>query len=240
MDGYPDEDQYLEDPEEVPVRALGGSWDMETFLKAHEEVFAESDSDRFDNDKEIWTNWVQELRYNLDVDQGSMEYFSRDFTYAIVDKEALTPVPSGAVKTICEKLVNAITARENSFGRRNSNVKFKAELEEILKDDGEFKSRQTMIRFCNIVDGVVTKWTAMNHHVESRKNKREQSIVDQKADKERSKSQKSNPAAAMPLLSTSVGEHCDGCGKPNHKRKDCTREKSSSIRSKKTAVLKVL
>lgn len=31
---------------------------METFLKALEEVFAKSDSDRFDNDKEIWTNRI--------------------------------------------------------------------------------------------------------------------------------------------------------------------------------------
>lgn len=131
-----------------------------------------------------------------------------------MDKEALTPVPSGAVKTICEKLVDAITLRENGFGRHNSNIKFKAELEEI--------------RFCNIVEGVVTKWTAMNHDVESRKNKREQSIVGQKADKERSKSQKSNPAPALPLLSTSVGEHCDKCGKSNHKRKDCIQGESES------------
>ena len=79
----------------------------------------------------------------------------------------------GAVKSICEKLVNAITARENSFGRYNSNVKFKAELEKTLKDDVEFKARPTVIRLCNIVEGVVTKWTAINHDVESRKNKRE-------------------------------------------------------------------
>ena len=60
------------------------TWDMETFLKALKEVFA----DRFDSDKEIWTNWVQELCYNLQVGKASMEDFSRVFTYAIVDKEA--------------------------------------------------------------------------------------------------------------------------------------------------------
>jgi hypothetical protein len=38
---------------------------METFLKALEEVFAESDSDRFETATALWKNWSHDLRYSL-------------------------------------------------------------------------------------------------------------------------------------------------------------------------------
>ena len=60
--------------------------DMETFLKALEEVFAESDSDRFETATVLWKNWSHDLRYSLEVDQGNMDNFSRIVTRAIVDK----------------------------------------------------------------------------------------------------------------------------------------------------------
>ena len=39
--------------------------------------------------------------------------------------------------------------------------------------------------------------------------------------KDNKKGKASQPPRAVPMA-TSVAEHCEGCGKPNHKRRDCT------------------
>jgi len=92
---------------------------METFLKALEEVFAESDSDRFETTTTLWKNWSHDLRCSLEVDQGDMDNFSRIFTRAIVDKHHVTPIPESEVKSICWKMVGALTAKENKWGTSN-------------------------------------------------------------------------------------------------------------------------
>ena len=127
---------------------------METFLKALEEVLAESDSDRF----ETTTALSHNLRYSIKVDQWDMDNFSRIFTRVIVDKHHVTPIPETEVKSIC--------------------------------------------------------W------------KRAQSEADQLQEKSRSK--KSAPNPGVPLLSATVGDHCDGCGKRNHHQRDCLSGKPES------------
>jgi hypothetical protein len=92
---------------------------METFLKALEEVFAESDSDRFETTTTLWKNRSHDLRYSLEVDQGDMDNFSRIFTRAIVDKHHVTPISESEVKSICWKMVGALTAKENKWGTSN-------------------------------------------------------------------------------------------------------------------------
>jgi hypothetical protein len=62
--------------------------------------------------------------------------------------------------------------------------------------------------------------------VNSRKGKRAQSEADQLA--KQSKSKKSAPNPGVPLLSATVGDHCDGCGKRNHHRRDCLSGKTES------------
>ena len=84
-------------------------WDMETFLEALEEVFAESNSDRFETATALRENWSYDLPYSLEVDQGDMDNFSRIFTTS----------PETEVKSICWKMVGALTAKENKWGTSN-------------------------------------------------------------------------------------------------------------------------
>ena len=93
---------------ENPSNDWQNEWDMETFLKALEEVFAESDSDRFETATSLLKNWSHDLRYSLEVDQGDMDNFPRIFTRAIVDKHHVTPIPESEVKSICWKMVGEI------------------------------------------------------------------------------------------------------------------------------------
>jgi hypothetical protein len=86
---------------------------MEIFLKALEEVLAESDSNRFETATALWKHWSYELRFSLEVDQRYMDNFSRIFTRAIVDKHHVTPMTETEVKSICWKLVGALKAKEN-------------------------------------------------------------------------------------------------------------------------------
>ena len=102
-------------------------------------MFAESDSDRFETATALWKNWSHDLRYSLEVDQGDMDNFSRIFTTAIVDKHHVTPIPESEVKSICWKMVGALTAKENKWGTSNPNQKFHQEFEAALKNDREFE-----------------------------------------------------------------------------------------------------
>jgi hypothetical protein len=192
---------------------------MEIFLKALEKVFAESDSDRFETATALWENLSHDMRYSLEVDQGNMDNFSRIFTRAIVDKHHVTPIPESEVKAICWKMVGALTAKENKWGTSNPNQKFRQEFEAALKNDREFEQLPTVERFLFICEELVHKWELMFHDVNSRKGKRAQSEADQLA--EQSKSKKSAPNPGVPLLSATVGDHCDGCDKRNHHRRDC-------------------
>jgi len=85
---------------------------MESFLKA-------LDSDRFETTTTLRKNWSHDLRYSLEVDQWDMDNFSRIFTRAIVDKHHVTPIPESEVKSICWKMVGALTAKENKWGTSN-------------------------------------------------------------------------------------------------------------------------
>jgi hypothetical protein len=50
-------------------------WDMETFLKALEEVFSEQDSDRFETATSLWKNWSYDLRYTGKLIIGKLSEF---------------------------------------------------------------------------------------------------------------------------------------------------------------------
>jgi hypothetical protein len=142
---------------ENPSNDWQNEWDMETFLKALEEVFAESDSDRFETATALWKNGSYDLRYNLEVDQGDMDNFSRILTRAIVDKHHLTPMPESEVKSICWRMVPALKARENKWGNSNPNLKFHQEFEAALKNDQEFEHLPTVERFLFICEELVHK-----------------------------------------------------------------------------------
>jgi len=53
------------------------------------------------------------------VDEGDMDNFARIFTRAIVDKHHVTPISESEVKSICWKMVGALTAKENKWGTSN-------------------------------------------------------------------------------------------------------------------------
>jgi hypothetical protein len=104
-----------------------------------------------------------------------MDNFSRIFTRAIVDKHHVTPISESEVKSICWKMVGALTAKENKWGTSNP-IKKTAR---SLKNDREFEQLPTVERFLFICEGFVHKWELMFHVVNSRKGKRAQSEADQ-------------------------------------------------------------
>ena len=70
-----------------------------------------------------------------------------------------------------------------------------------------------------VCEKLIYKWQQVQFQYDFRNDKRSPGPSDASRDKKKSKS--SQPPRAAPMA-TEVGEHCEGCGKPNHKRKDCT------------------
>ena len=70
-----------------------------------------------------------------------------------------------------------------------------------------------------ICEKLIYKWQQVQFQYDFLNDKRAPIPADLSRDSRKTKSSQPPKAATM---ATEVGEHCNGCGKPNHQRKDCT------------------
>ena len=88
-----------------------------------------------------------------------------------------------------------------------------------MSDDPDHQSHAAIDQFLLICEKLIYKCQQVQFQYDFRNDKRSPGPSDASRDKKKSKS--SQPPRAAPMA-TEVGEHYEGCGKPNHKRKDCT------------------
>ena len=116
-------------------------------------------------------------------------------------------------------LLYQFIASDNPAKDSVPNRTFHAEFQPALKDDETFQDNRTCDRFLLICEKLIYKWQQVQFQYDFWNDKRALGPSDSTRDNKKSKS--SQPPRAVPMA-TAVGEHCEGCGKPNHKRMDCT------------------
>ena len=77
----------------------------------------------------------------------------------------------------------------------------------------------TIDQFLLVCEKLIYRWQQVQFQYDFRNDKRATSPADLSRDRKKTKS--SQPPKAAPMA-TEVGEHCEGCGKRNHLRQDCT------------------
>ena len=101
--------------------------------------------------------------------------------------------------------------------RKHSNIKFEAELEQILRNDDQYQTKGTLERFLYLCEGLIVQWERLHFDSVSRGMKRKEGTDDGEGNKKA----RGESSGYRPLMIASVGEHCEGCGIPRHKRETC-------------------
>jgi len=130
-------------------------------------------------------------------------------------------------------LRNVFTTTTNEFKSNVTNIKFEAELEAILRNDEQYQNRSTLEGFLYLCEGLIVQWERLHYDSGLTGN-----------EGEGNKKARGKSTGYKPLLISSMGEHCEGCGIPRHKRESCNlkehpdfnREGKSSSYKKKKAI----
>lgn len=130
---------------------------MESFLTALEEVYAFDPVDKFAEPREIWRELAYELSLKLKVDYADMGR-SREFTTVLVKKITKHPILKEVEYTVLKYLRHVFAATSNVFKREATNIKFEAELAEVLYTDEQYQNKNTMERFLFLCEGLIIRW----------------------------------------------------------------------------------
>ena len=69
-------------------------------------------------------------------------------------------------------LKHAFTTTTNEYKRNVTNIKFEAELEEILRNDDQYQTKGTLERFLYLCEGLIVQWERLHFDLVSRGTKR--------------------------------------------------------------------
>jgi hypothetical protein len=132
---------------------------------------------------------------------------------ALVEKEHLHPIPPEDLYQVLKDLLYAFIATGNPWKDKNPNKK-------ALRDNEEHQSKMSLNRFLSICEKLIYKWqrAAFTYVFNTDKWDLEEPEGDSR---DKKKANSSQVPRAVPLAAT-VGVHCNGCGKGNHVRMDCT------------------
>jgi hypothetical protein len=68
----------------------------------------------------------------------------------------------------------------NEFKRNVTNIKFEAELEDILRNDEQYQNRSTLERFLYLGEGLIVQWERLHYDSVSRRMKRKRGTMREK------------------------------------------------------------
>lgn len=181
---------------------------------------------------------------------------SRKFTAVLVKLNTKHPIPAEVEWSVLKTLQHVFTTTTNEFKSNVTNIKFEAELEEILRNDEQYQNRSTLERFLYLCEGLIVQWERLHYDSgltgnegEGNKKARGESTGYKSLliSSMRELLERNSMFCTHHLYQTCKNlEHCEGCGIPRHKRESCNlkehpdfnREgKSSSYKKKKTLIV---
>ena len=167
--------------------------------------------DRFMETSSIWQAIAIDLARSVEVDPADMNKLSEKFVAVLVEKNLLHPIPAKDVYQNTQEPALCIHRKgQPSEGLRP---------QQALAEDPVYQERASFDQFLLVCEKLIYKWSENQLHYDFRNKKRAPSPADSSRDSKKTKS--SQPPKAEPMV-TEVGTHCEGCGKPNHLRQDCT------------------
>ena len=81
-----------------------------------------------------------------------------------------------------------IATTTNEFKRNVTNIKFEAELEEILRNDDQYQTKGTLERFLYLCEGLTVKWERLHFDSVSRGMKKKRGMTKERGTKKRGES----------------------------------------------------
>ena len=118
---------------ENPSKNWRQDWNVHTFLRALEEVYALEPKDRFMESTSIWQSITYELRGTLHVDPRNMHELSETYVAALVD-----------LYQVLKDLLYAFIGTGNPWKDKNPNRTFYQEFKKALRDDEEHQSNMSL------------------------------------------------------------------------------------------------
>ena len=185
-------------------------WNMDTFLKALEEVYAVEPADRFMETGSIWQAIALDLYRDLTVDPADMNKLSEKYVAYLVEKKLIHPIREKDSYQKLKNLLYTFVARDNPGKNSRSNRTFHAEFQRALPDDPDYQRHATIDQFLLICEKLIYKWQQVQFQYDFRNDKRAPGPSDWSRDSKKSKS--NQPPRATPMA-TEVGKHREDCGK---------------------------
>ena len=127
-------------------------WNMDTFLKALEEVCAVEPKDRFMETGSIWQAICLDLGIDLVVDPADMGKLSKKYVAVLVEQKILHPIREVDMRQTLKNLLYAFAARDNPAKDFRSNRTFYSEFQQALKDDSDFQRNATIDQFLLVAE----------------------------------------------------------------------------------------
>ena len=184
---------------ENPANDWRKDWDMDTFLKALEVVYAVETADRFMETGSIWQAIALDLCRDLEVDPADMSKLSEKYVAVLVEKKLLHPIREVDMHQTLKNLLYTFVARDNPAKDSRSNRTFHSEFKQALTDE----------QFLLICEKLIYKWQQVQFMYDFRKDKRAPGPSDSSRDSKRSKGNQQWPprsastarAAVSPITS---------------------------------------
>ena len=173
---------------ENPANDWRKDWNMDTFLKALEEVYWVEPADRFMETGSIWQAIAIGLCRNLEVDPADMSKLSEKYVAVLVEKKLLHPLREKDSYQTLKNLLYKFVARDNPAKDSRSNRTFHAEFQQALKDDPDYQRHANIEQFLLVCEKLIYKWQQVQFQYDFRNDKRAPSPSDASRNNKKSKS----------------------------------------------------
>ena len=132
---------------ENPASDWRKDWNMDTFLKALEEVYAVEPADRLMETGSVWQAIALDLCRDLEVDPADMSKLSKKYVAVLVEKKLLHPIREVEMHQTPKNLLYTFVARDNPAKDSRSNRTFHSEFKQALTDDPDYQRHATIEQF---------------------------------------------------------------------------------------------
>ena len=207
--------------ERVPVPDWKVGWEVSLILEALRECYPLAALDNLVSTYDKWYNLYKSMRKTITVDQANIAQTRKQFSEQLISALAdFGDMPADSEALLLSKFEKVFTHFHNPRKDYGSNRLFQNDLKEALEKDAAYTAKPSLQGLLTATQLVMNSWEKDAF--------RQRQRAELGADTKR----KGESTSTIPIKRTraeapsipdkaTVGDHCQGCGRPRHTRDEC-------------------